>query len=342
MLYTSAQLSNHETKLIAVQRYFQKFNHHPKEFKRLRLHEKECFFYYLKSLIIVTDEGHKEDVSHLDSYSAWKQLEAKGLAVKAYNLHEIELAQEFVFFGIVLSYYHNLFFLHPVQGPYGILNDDEVQVDKGFFDMYFPKWEEQLFSNRGAYIPHILKEYRLKIKTLEKGRKLGAFGYNHFIAKQKELKLTCYHIYYRARLFFEELGHIYHRFVIEDTVFVADIYSFVHVFSRHYMPDSNDFDLTVSFNENLTFIDIYRLPLSVETIFRKYFKYYDVRYAREYILIRYDKSYYIFWIRFGYMDCVKQQCFHFRSFYKVEAKRDYAKLDGLKELQVEDRLFFYI
>lgn len=325
MLYTYTQLKDLDTKKVAIQRYLHKYVHQLRDFKRLKLHEKEFIFSFMRSIIRVDEYDEKE-----------------ALAEKPFDLYKIEQAYEFVFYKLVLDYYDNLYFLSPVKGPYGLLSREEIQKDKVFFEMYFPIWEHMLFSNKGNYIPHLLKEYRLKIKTLEIGRKKGAFGYHHYLAKEKELKLTCYHIYYRTRYFFEEYGKPFYKIEINDKLFMVDIYSYVHVLSRHYMPTSNSFDIEVSFNDELPFIDIYQLPRSIESLLKEYSSYRHIAKSDEYLIIRFDKNYYIFWFKFGFLDFIKDECFHFRTFYNIKGKRDFDKLRGLREKKINNELFFYI
>jgi hypothetical protein len=342
MLYTSLQLKDPEIKTVAISRYLHKYTNQQRDFKRLKLHEKEFLFNSMRSLITINEKGENEDLAGMDTYTAWKYLESKGMAEKAFDLYEMEQAYEFIFYRIVLDYHDNLYFLSPVKGPYGLLTRDEIQKDKGFFEMYFPIWEQLLFSNKGNYIPHISKEYRDKIKILEQGCKERKFGYNQYLNKEKELKLTCFHIYYRTRYFFEEHGDIIYKIEIDGKLFIVDVYSYIHILSRHYMPNSNNFDLAVSFNEEVPFIDIYQLPISIESLLKEYYKLRKLEESDEYFILRYDTSYYIFWIRFVYLDSIKDDCFHFRTFYKIKKKKDFEKLVGLSEINIHDKLFFYI
>jgi hypothetical protein len=108
------------------------------------------------------------------------------------------------------------------------------------------------------------------------------------------------------------------------------------------MPQTNGFDIEVSFNEDIAHIDVDNLPLSIEKLIKIYHTYREILKTDEYIIIRFTSSYYILWISFRFHERIKGKCFHVRSFYKIKSQTDLERLAELKELQVSNELYIYV
>lgn len=322
MLYTHDQLKQleddkqHRT---AVGRYLHKFHNHRKEIKSLKFHEKDFFFSHLSNL-------------------------RNGQGELAFDLYSIQEANNYLFFKLLLTYFHHLDFLPPIQGPYGLITSEQILKDKQKIFELLGKWEEKLFSNRGAYIPEIFKEFNRKVKLLEGQKKNNLMGSFLFQSRVNQLKLTSFHIYYTVVYFFDEKGKSYITFQVLGETWVINVYSYVHILSRHYMPGVNSFDVGRSFNENLPIVDVKKLPYSIRNIILQYLSV-KARISKndEYLIFTYNSVAYILWFNYRRMDELnKSYGFHIRSMYKIEAQRDFDKMHGLTKVDCDANLSFFI
>lgn len=109
MLYTNKQLvSKGFDHRIAVKRYLYKYLNQKKEFKRLKPHEKDYLF-------------------------GWMRVSYNEQGEPAFDLYEETEAQEYIFFNIVLTYGEDIDkFEGPIMGPHGKLMDEEIRKDHAF------------------------------------------------------------------------------------------------------------------------------------------------------------------------------------------------------------------
>lgn len=343
MLYKRKELFSLDLDNVARDRYLNKFIHHRKEIKKLKLHEKEFLFSYLNSIISNSGEAG-ELIAKIGDESPEVQyniLNSRGLMEKAYDLYEIEESYEYLFNKLVLRYYHNLDFIKPVRGAFGELSDQEIKKDKLLFENYYQRWDELITSKKGNYMTHLYQEYNRKLKILKTCRRSGLIGENLFKSKRKEIKLACYHIYYKARSYFDSYPIPVHVFEIDGINYIFDVYSYVHILSRHYMPSTNNFDLEKSFNEVLPFIDIDDLPVSFEVIMRKYSSVFKMTSEMEFFIVQFKTSYYIIWLKSVYSHLVNGQVIQVRTFYKMKEKNDIDKLNNLVRVRIAEHLFFW-
>lgn len=259
-MYSIEDLNKRENHLVALSRYLHKFNNHRKEVKKLKLHEKHFMFSNMQALISTKDGlAPTSDKTFKNEYELWKYLESNGLATKPYSLYEIEEAKDYLFYIQILTYGQNLNFLSPIYGAYGLLSKEDIEKDKVFFEKKILEWESLLFSNKGSYVPYILVEYNRKKSIIEEQRRKYIIGHFKFEHKIKELLIVSFYIFYRIKHFFENQKEFYYVFKIQNLKFVFNIYSYVHILSRHYMPSVNEFDLQKSFNDDIPFFDIYNI-----------------------------------------------------------------------------------
>ena len=145
--------------------------------------------------------------------------------------------------------------------------------------------------------------------------------------KEEYVYATFFHIYYHAKLYFEDKTH---PFIVQniggfDVAF--NTYSFIHILSRHYYPNMNK-DIGITLNTELECMNLDYLPDEILPLIDKYNQVSPITRKTEYLLFSYDKDYYILWLKYKKLNETKKEGFEVRSFYRCELQRD---LDKLKE-----------
>ncbi|GEM67171.1 hypothetical protein SMI01S_07770 [Sphingobacterium mizutaii NBRC 14946 = DSM 11724] len=335
MIYNKFDLENKNIQFLhsAVQRYLHVFHTDKKKFKKLKTHEKDFFF----SNLIIFEE--KKDCVPLEleikfskSSDLYYFLQRKKLLKFKYDLYDIQEADEYLFYRLILTYFKNLYFQSPVKGPYGNLTTSEIQRDRKYIERNLKSWLKILKSNSGRYIPFILNEYNRKVKILDKLRFEEKISSVDYLYKEKQLQLVSFHIYYLVKFWFDNINTSYYKFIICGIEFVFDVFSYVHILSRHYMPSVNNFLVDVTFNTELDLIDIRNIPYSIEEILRHYSFIFPINIDDQYILLEFRKDIYILWIDYRTLDHlgIKSKVMQIRTFYKC-GERDKEKLKGKKK-----------
>ncbi|MFZ4263805.1 hypothetical protein ACFRAE_17345 [Sphingobacterium sp. HJSM2_6] len=345
MIYTKMELLDTDIRKIALRRYLHKFKNHRNEIKKLKLFELEFLFSSMKAIVQISDSVTIEELDYYKTKSdneKYEHFSRMGLLIPAFDLYSIEEASEFVFYRIGMNYFFNYLFIPPVLGPHGYLSSEQIDKDKLYFDLYYPKWENILISKKGPYMAHLNPEFNRKVKILLKLKKSGLFGNNHFKVKYREIVLACFHIYFKVKLFFDGMAKLEHCFEIKNIKFVFDVYSYIHILSRHYMPSINSFDIERTYNEELPFIDIDFMPLSIESILKRFSKFKKIQITDEFIMFRFKNSPYILWFKSLFNQRLSIQTLQIRTLYRIENKNDLAKMDACDEVQEAEDLVFFI
>lgn len=304
-LYPYKVLNHIDFKDISVpaQRYVHKFVKQRNEVVKLKHHEKDFLFRVLETL-------HDADDSH------------------PFNLYKMPEAKEFVFDSIILTHSnHVMVFDGPVPGPYGLLKPNEKRRNKRFFYEYMAVWKNQIGKGKGYYCSIIKPEIGKKIKNWEEWA--GEDQNKRKLLKQKKeyVYATFFHIYYRVKLYFGELPKPFVKDNIQGLDVVFNVYSFVHILSRHYYPNMNQ-DIGISMNKEIASIDIDYLPDSILDLIKRSNAQCALTANTQYLLYSFGSDYYILWIKYKRLNETMKEGFEVRSFYKCEEKRD---LDKVKE-----------
>ena len=121
------------------------------------------------------------------------------------------------------------------------LSSQEKRRNKRFFYGYLPEWKKQIASGEGAYLSIIKPEIKRKLEDWQE------FAIHNkvppYVLKQKEVYIyACFfNIYYNVKLYFDELSKPYVIMKICGFDVVFNVYSYIHIYSRHYIPNMNTF-----------------------------------------------------------------------------------------------------
>jgi len=301
-LYPYTFLNHIDAKDIEVplQRYTHKFGAHRNEVARLKAHEKDFLFQSLKML--------RDNNNQL-----------------AFDLFEIPEAKEYLFNWIILVHANQVMvFDGPVTDVYGLLTPAEKRKNKRFFYEYLNVWKNSIEKGEGAYFSVIKPMINQKFKD-------WVIWAGNDPLKKRQLKdkfvyiYACFfHIYYRVKLYFDEKPH---NFIIKrigefDVVF--NVYSFIHILSRHFYPNMNQ-DIGVSLNDEMDCIDIEYLPDEILRLIVERNALCSLTNNTEYLLYSYKGDYYILWLKYRRLNETKQHGFEVRSFYKCQEQWDIDK-----------------
>ena len=303
VLYSYKELNDikHNDINIPAKRYIHKFVNHRKEVKRLKFHEKDFLFRVLKML-------RNEEEKHL------------------YNLFEIPEAKEFLFDWIILIHSNQVMvFDGPVPGPFGLLSLNEKQRNKTFFYEYLSLWKTKILNGRGAYCSIIKTEVFKKIRSWQEWGEQDATRLSIIDKKIEFIYATFYHIYYRVKLFFDERPNPYIVRCIGGYDVVFNVYSFVHILSRHYYPNMNH-DIGLSLNKELGCINLDYLPDEIFKLIERSNSRTALSRDTEYLLYSSDNEYYIMWLKYKRLNETKKMGLEVRSFYKCKEQRDLEKV----------------
>ena len=145
------------------------------------------------------------------------------------------------------------------------------------------------------------------------------------VKKQVYVYATFFHIYYRVKLYFDEKPQPYIVRQIGGFDVVFNVYSFVHIMSRHYYPDMNK-GIGVSLNTDFGSINLDFLPEDMLTLIEKSNTQCPVTLKTEYQLFSIGRDYYILWLKYKRLNETQKEGFEVRSFYKCEEQRDLDKV----------------
>ena len=287
---------------LPLKRYLFKYENQRNEIAHLKHHEKDFLFRCLKVLRNETDE-------------------------RAYDLFRIPEAKEFLFDWIVLNHSNQIMvFDGPIPGPYGLLKPAEKRRNKRFFYEYLPVLKNQIQKGEGAYFSIIKPEIAKKIKGWEDWAGGDVERIKYLIKKTEYIYATFFHIYYHAKLFFDEKPKPYVIKRIGEFDVTFNVYSYVHILSRHYYPNMNK-DIGITLNTELECLDLDYLPDEIMPLIEKHNQQCAITQSTEYLLYSYEKDFYILWLKYKRLNETGNNGFEVRSFYKCEEKRDIDKVN---------------
>lgn len=289
---------------IALQRYLHRFLNERKKISRMKLHEKDFLF---EAMLCLHDSG----------------------GGKAFNLFQIPEAEEFLFYWIILMHSNiKMVFEGKIPVENGrLLTKNEIRRNKNFFYKYLQVWRNQIASGEGAYLSFIKPEIKRKLQDWQEyATKMKVSPY---ALKQKEIYIyACFfNIYYNVKLYFDELPKPYVLKKICGFDVVFNVYSYIHIYSRHYIPNMNQ-DIGLSTNPELPDVDINELPLSILALIEKYSKKKALTTDTEYCLFTNQGDKFILWVKYKLLNETKDYGFEVRSFYKCLEERDLVKFNN--------------
>lgn len=322
MLYsrTTLKTKNFAVHHKAMERYLHKFMNDEKNFDRLKWHEKDFFFEHLQ--ILRDDNGKKK-----------------------FNLLKIPKAADYLFEKIILLYAggsKEIDFSRITSDYDGVIDKKRQDLYQTFFWKRLSIWRNEMESRKGSYASVICPMRNQKRKELDNlyGKKI--INKAEYIKRENRIDVTFYHIYYKARCYFDELKDNSEKTNVCDFDFYADIYTYCHVLSRHYFPQMN-IGIGGTLNDNIPYVDVFELPKSLLQLIVDYSKFGTITKETEYLLFQMDGSQYILWVKYGKIPSLNnKEGFEIRSFYKCIEKRDLDKGLGLSKHKIKDGLYVIV
>lgn len=286
-----------------LQRYLYKFENERVKIRKLKHHEKDYLFQAMKCLY---DCGGD----------------------KKYNIFRIPEAREYLFDWIILIH-SNMFMVFDGIIPLAkgqCMSTLEKRKNKRFFYEYLQVWKNQIESGKDPYFSEIRPAIHRKI---EDWRRIAMHG-NITLEKLKQKEIYVYacffHVYYRVKTYFDELPAPYVIQQINGFDVVFNVYSYIHIYSRHYIPNMN-YEIGLSTNSEIASIDLDELPISVLALLAKYSESCPLTLNTEYCLFKQNDDKYILWLKYKELKETKANGFEVRSFYKCLQEHDLIKFD---------------
>lgn len=308
MLYTNVELKdNNFDHSIAMSRYLHKYLNQKREFHRLKHHEKDYVFGWME---VTTDENSQ----------------------KVFDLYSESEAKEYIFYNIILTYGEDVDeFKGHIYGPHGPLSKSQINKDQLFFDNYLNDWKEQIAQHKGPYLTIIAPMLNQKLKEL----RTICVSETEYNARERYCYAVFFYIYYKAKLYFEERSTKYLLFKVMKYDIVLNIYTFCHIFTRHYVPSLNR-GLPNTMNEDISFIDINNFLDSLKHLIVLYYESIPrLTPETEYMLFRINGQPYIIWIKYKNLDEISGRMgFEVRSFYKCTNENDISRFQKTKEIRL--------
>lgn len=140
------------------------------------------------------------------------------------------------------------------------------------------------------------------------------------------------------KIYFDEKKAKFEELKISGYNIRFDIYSYIHILSRHYYPSMND-GMGVSFNSKQKAINLDELPTCILSLVDKHTKVSGLSIHTEFLLYEIEGEKYILWIK--YISQTGFSSFQVRSFYKCESQLDFDKFIGKTKAQIEKNIFAY-
>lgn len=288
---------------VPLQRYLHRFLNERKKIGRMKHHEKDFLF---EAMLCLKDSGGR----------------------KAFDLFHIPEAEEFVFYWIILMHSNiTMVFEGKIPVENGrFLTKREIKRNKNFFFRYLQVWRNRIASGEGIYLSIIKPEIKRKLQDWKDYAFLKHIS-PHALKKKEIYIYACFfNIYYNVKLYFDELPHPYLVQRISGFDVVFNVYSYIHIYSRHYIPNMN-YDIGLSTNPELPGVDVKELPRSILALIEKKSKKTPLTQETEYCLFNYNGDKFILWLKYKLLNETKGYGFEVRSFYKCIAKSDLAKFD---------------
>lgn len=289
---------------VPLQRYLHRFLNERSKIGRMKHHERDFLF---EAMLCIYDSG----------------------GGKAFDLFHIPEAEEFLFYWIILMHANiTVVFEGKIPVENGrFLTKSEIKRNKNFFFRYLQVWRSRIASGEGIYLSIIKPEIKRKLQDWKNYAFLK--NISPYALKKKEIYIyACFFdIYYNVKLYFDELPHPYIVQRISGFDVVFNVYSYIHIYSRHYIPNMN-YDIGLSTNPELPGVDVEELPRSILALIEKKSKQIPLTQETEYCLFNYNGDKFILWLKYKLLNETKGYGFEVRSFYKCIAECDLAKFDN--------------
>jgi hypothetical protein len=250
-----------------------------------------------------------------------------------YNLYKIPEAKEFLFCKIFLKYGEDVdSFSRSFYGFWGKLTANQVRKDQRFFNEYLQIWKNQLEKPIGKYLPIIKKELNNKLKELSK----ICSTEQEYKSREKYCYGVFFYVYYKAKLYFEEKTEKSLVFEELGYKFVANIYSYCHIFTRHYVPSLNR-GMSNTMNRDIPHIDTNTFLDSIKGLVRLYFeRSTNLDSNKEYLLYKIKGDKYIMWIKYKRLNELSfHEGFEIRSFYKCSEEIDLNRFSSTRDIEFD-------
>ncbi len=314
------QLATTEEKAVAHKRYLHKVIR--SDTKKLLPHEQEYICTFLPRVYADSD-----------------------LTQPLFDVYNLSFCAEPLFKQLFLTYMHCLDFVKPVWNGIKYLEPYEIEKDRRKFEELLTAWNKKLSPDYSdCYLHEVKIEYERKLKILKDQYKQRYFGRFLYERKIIEQMLNAFYIYFLTKIFFRSHKSNSVSFIAFSVTFSCNIYSYIHIMSRHYMPHLNSINEERSFNEELCNIDPRNLPYSIRALIIDYFNNAPINYVlnAEYMIFGQDASFYILWWKYKKLDELNHvPGYEIRTLYKIEAERDKQKISHNNFYTVNDRITYY-
>ena len=208
------------------------------------------------------------------------------------------------------------------------------------------KWSKRLEDKGGGpYLTVLNPLYKVKYKELESLYLSSAINMDDLQERILYMKSMFFHTMYNARVYFDEKpsdSKCVHE-VINGCDVYADIYTYCHVFIRHYYPQMNIDGIGGTLNSNIKAIEMRDLPVSLLRLVRLHSEFSGLTSQTLYLLYEFEREKYIMWLKYknlGYKD--KGKGIRICSFYKCIHPRDLSKyVDKTPHDVIKDLITIY-
>jgi hypothetical protein len=267
------------------------------------------------------------------------------LNVPVYNVYELDFCGEALLKQLMVTYLDNLDFLMPVWNGVKYLQPDEIAIDRTNFYNLLQLWQNKLNANYSdTYLHEVRLEYHRKLNIVNRLRAEGLYGRFLYERKIIEQQLNAFYLNYVTKSFFRSHKADFVSFSAFGQLFSCNVYSYVHIVSRHYIPKLNGIDPERSFNNTLPNIDPFNLPYSIRDLILDFFSKAPETYAlnSEWMIFSDRQDFYILWWKHKRLKENSQTFgYEIRSLYKIEAERDWQKVNRDYVHVVNERIKYY-
>ncbi|RYY38105.1 MAG: hypothetical protein EOP46_00090 [Sphingobacteriaceae bacterium] len=263
----------------------------------------------------------------------------------AYDIYNLTFLREALLKRLILLYLDNLDFLSPVYNGHKNLSKQEIEIDKSKFKELIEDWERNLINgSNNIYLHEVKIEYHRKLKILYSQFSQGYLGRHFYNRKILEQKTAAFYIYFIVKAFFKNNKKNWVSLQFAGHTFVINVYSYVHILSRHYMPKFHGIDAEKSFNRELVGIDIFDLPNSLSNLITDYFANAPKGYFlnSEFLIFSQGTEYYIIWWKLKNLNELKfSMGYEIRTLYLIKSKSDYQKINKHNSVSVNNGIIYY-
>lgn len=325
MLYSRSELPNSFVECnVALQRYLHMFANERKKIAKLKWHEKDFLFQNMRSLI--DSQGNH-----------------------AFDLLDIAEAEDYVMYLLILLFASDggiIDLKKEVKDYYGVVPKKRKELYVNRYLLGMEKWSKRLEDTGGdPYLTVLNPLYKVKYKELKSLYLSSAINMDDLQERILYMKSMFFHTMYNARVYFDEKpsdSKCVHE-VINGCDVYADIYTYCHVFIRHYYPQMNIDGIGGTLNSNIKAIEMRDLPVSLLRLVRLHSEFSGLTSQTQYLLYEFEREKYIMWLKYknlGYKD--KGKGIRICSFYKCIHPRDLSKyVDKTPHDVIKDLITIY-